>query len=64
MPDERSRIREMLIDWCDDLRLNLIFTTGGTGCEAGSSPTYRSRGIDWFFGSSNGRLGVTTGRLQ
>jgi molybdenum cofactor synthesis domain-containing protein len=24
-------IREMLIDWCDDLRLNVIFTTGGTG---------------------------------
>ena len=31
VPDERGRIRETLIDWCDDLRLNLIFTTGGTG---------------------------------
>ena len=31
VPDERDRIRETLIDWCDDLRLNLIFTTGGTG---------------------------------
>ena len=31
VPDERDRIRETLIDWCDDLRLNLIFTAGGTG---------------------------------
>ncbi len=31
VPDERGAIREILIDWCDDLRLNLIFTTGGTG---------------------------------
>jgi molybdopterin adenylyltransferase len=31
VPDERESIREMLIDWCDDLRLNVIFTTGGTG---------------------------------
>jgi molybdopterin adenylyltransferase len=31
VPDEREAIRETLIDWCDDLRLNLIFTTGGTG---------------------------------
>jgi len=31
VPDERDQIRETLIDWCDDLQLNLIFTTGGTG---------------------------------
>jgi molybdopterin adenylyltransferase len=31
VPDDREAIREMLIDWCDDLRLNVIFTTGGTG---------------------------------
>jgi molybdenum cofactor synthesis domain-containing protein len=31
VPDERDAIRETLVDWCDDLRLNLIFTTGGTG---------------------------------
>jgi molybdenum cofactor synthesis domain-containing protein len=31
VPDERDEIREMLIDWCDDLRLNVIFTAGGTG---------------------------------
>jgi len=31
VPDERELIRETLIDWCDDLRLNLILTTGGTG---------------------------------
>ncbi len=31
MPDERDQIRAALIAWCDDLQLNLIFTTGGTG---------------------------------
>ena len=31
VPDERDQIREILIAWCDDRRLNLIFTTGGTG---------------------------------
>ena len=31
VPDERDQIRELLIAWCDDRRLNLIFTTGGTG---------------------------------
>lgn len=31
VPDEREQIRETLIAWCDELRLNLIFTTGGTG---------------------------------
>src|SRR5512143_3959431 len=31
VPDERDMIRKTLIAWCDDLRLNLIFTTGGTG---------------------------------
>jgi molybdenum cofactor synthesis domain-containing protein len=31
VPDERDVIRQTLIGWCDDLRLNLIFTTGGTG---------------------------------
>lgn len=31
VPDERDQIRETLIDWCDELRLNLILTTGGTG---------------------------------
>ena len=31
VPDEREVIRATLIEWCDDLRLNVIFTTGGTG---------------------------------
>ncbi len=31
VPDERDVIRATLIAWCDDLRLNLILTTGGTG---------------------------------
>lgn len=31
VPDDRAIIRDTLIDWCDRLRLNLIFTTGGTG---------------------------------
>jgi molybdenum cofactor synthesis domain-containing protein len=31
VPDERDAIRGILIDWCDEQRLNMIFTTGGTG---------------------------------
>lgn len=31
VPDERMTIRDTLIAWCDDQRLNVIFTTGGTG---------------------------------
>ncbi len=31
VPDERALIGAMLIEWCDVQRLNLIFTTGGTG---------------------------------
>ncbi len=31
IPDERDLIRETLVAWCDDLKLNLILTTGGTG---------------------------------
>ncbi len=31
VPDERDAIRGILIDWCADQRLNVIFTTGGTG---------------------------------
>jgi len=31
VPDERDLISATLIEWCDDLRLNVIFTTGGTG---------------------------------
>jgi molybdopterin adenylyltransferase len=31
VPDERAMIGGTLIEWCDNLRLNLIFTTGGTG---------------------------------
>lgn len=31
LPDDAARIRETLIQWCDELRLDLIFTTGGTG---------------------------------
>ncbi len=31
VPDERERIAEKLIEWCDDKRLDLILTTGGTG---------------------------------
>ncbi len=31
VPDERDQIRDVLKTWCDDLRLNLVFTTGGTG---------------------------------
>jgi len=31
VPDERDMISATLIEWCDDLHLNLILTTGGTG---------------------------------
>jgi molybdopterin adenylyltransferase len=31
VPDDRAIIRETLTAWCDDLKLNLILTTGGTG---------------------------------
>ena len=31
VPDEQTAIRDTLIEWCDQQRLNLILTTGGTG---------------------------------
>ncbi len=31
VPDERAVIGDILRAWCDDLQLNLILTTGGTG---------------------------------
>ncbi len=31
VPDERDAIQEILLYWCDDLHVNLILTTGGTG---------------------------------
>lgn len=31
VPDEIVAIRESLIHWCDGLKLDVIFTTGGTG---------------------------------
>jgi molybdopterin adenylyltransferase len=31
VPDEFERIREILIDWCDQGNLDVILTTGGTG---------------------------------
>jgi molybdenum cofactor synthesis domain-containing protein len=31
VPDEHSMIAEMLRTWCDDARLDLVLTTGGTG---------------------------------
>ncbi len=31
IPDERPLIEQKLCDWADDLKLNLILTTGGTG---------------------------------
>lgn len=29
--DEKEQIKKVLISWCDDLKLDLILTTGGTG---------------------------------
>jgi len=34
IPDDSSRIREILIDWSDKRRLDVIFTLGGTGFSA------------------------------
>lgn len=31
IPDQKDRIRETLLRWCDDLQLDLVITTGGTG---------------------------------
>jgi len=31
VPDEQENIRSTLIDWCDEERLDLVITTGGTG---------------------------------
>lgn len=31
LPDDQDSISSTLIDWCDNQRLNLILTTGGTG---------------------------------
>jgi molybdopterin adenylyltransferase len=31
VPDQVSRIASVLVEWCDDLRLDLVVTTGGTG---------------------------------
>ncbi|MFI5273567.1 MAG: MogA/MoaB family molybdenum cofactor biosynthesis protein [Ktedonobacterales bacterium] len=34
VPDDRAEIESVLRHWSDDLRLNLILTTGGTGLSA------------------------------
>lgn len=31
VPDERSAIAEKLVAWCDEIGLDLVLTTGGTG---------------------------------
>lgn len=31
VPDEIDEIKETLLDWCDEMELNLVLTTGGTG---------------------------------
>jgi molybdopterin adenylyltransferase len=31
VPDEKDRIQEKLVIWCDELRLDVVLTTGGTG---------------------------------
>ena len=31
VPDERGEIADKLTEWCDEKKLHLIFTTGGTG---------------------------------
>lgn len=34
VPDERDMIREKLIDYCDNLKVDAVFTDGGTGFTA------------------------------
>ncbi|KAF3915139.1 Gephyrin [Dactylellina cionopaga] len=31
VPDDKDQIQEKLKDWCDNKRLSLVLTTGGTG---------------------------------
>jgi len=31
VPDEKAMITPLLLSWCDDLRLDLVLSTGGTG---------------------------------
>jgi molybdenum cofactor synthesis domain-containing protein len=31
VPDDAAAIRSTLVEWCDEAKVNLIFTTGGTG---------------------------------
>lgn len=31
VPDEKPRIQEKLIEWCDQARVDVVLTTGGTG---------------------------------
>ena len=31
IPDEIAEIKRALVEWCDDEKLDLILTTGGTG---------------------------------
>lgn len=31
VPDEREQIRQVLLEWCDSGKVDLILTTGGTG---------------------------------
>jgi molybdenum cofactor synthesis domain-containing protein len=34
VPDDRAAIEATLVEWADDVRLDLVFTTGGTGFSA------------------------------
>jgi molybdenum cofactor synthesis domain-containing protein len=31
VPDDKARIKEKLLYYCDELKVNVVFTTGGTG---------------------------------
>ncbi|XP_013776811.1 gephyrin-like isoform X2 [Limulus polyphemus] len=32
VPDDINKIQEVLLHWCDNMKLDLVLTTGGTGC--------------------------------
>jgi molybdopterin adenylyltransferase len=45
VPDEPAMIKEKLIDYCDNLKVDLVLTTGGTGFTARDLTPEATRGV-------------------
>ncbi|MBI5124319.1 MAG: MogA/MoaB family molybdenum cofactor biosynthesis protein, partial [Candidatus Omnitrophica bacterium] len=45
IPDEPEMIKERLIDYCDNLKVDLVLTTGGTGFTARDLTPEATRGV-------------------